>query len=329
MMYKVAVIGYRAQGSSHHAPAFARLPDCRIVAVCDVVEERAREGAEKFGAKAYTDVDRLLEDEEFDIANIPVGEKFRRDLVMKCLDRDKHIFTEKPLAGEAGQFAIQLSDVPVAREMIDEWQKRQGLRFGVCFGLHASANVVRAKQVIASGLLGDFAGMHVITQHNSWNHIIDLVRYFGGEVTEVAAQADQPDEMNAKTASLKFESGGMATLASYKRLALQFQIKWIGTEGEIIINNIAGDAYWYLHDSLETTVYNENRTVKRCSYAAIFEGLIADFVESIVDGKEFVADGWAGLRHMEIDAAITESIRSGQFIKVDRYRPDMGRRTIG
>ncbi|NOZ21665.1 MAG: Gfo/Idh/MocA family oxidoreductase [Planctomycetes bacterium] len=328
-MYKVAVIGYRAQGSIHHAPAFARVPDCRIVAICDVVEDRAKEGAEKYGATAYMDVDKLLEQEEFDIANIPVGEKYRHELVMKCLRRGKHIFTEKPLAAEDGQFAIKLSDVPVAREMVDEWQKHEGLQFGICFGLHASANVVRAKEVIAGGELGDFAGMHVITQHNSWNHIIDLVRYFGGEVTGVAAYADDQDEMSAKTATLKFENGGLATLASYKRLALQFQIKWIGTKGEIIVNNIAGDAYWYLHDSLETRVYDETRTVKRCSYKAIFEGLIAEFVSSIREGSDFVADGWAGLRHMEIDAAITESIRTGQFATVNRYRPEMGRRPIG
>ncbi|MEW6356953.1 MAG: Gfo/Idh/MocA family oxidoreductase [Planctomycetota bacterium] len=328
-MYKVAVIGYRAQGSVHHAPAFAKLPDCRIVAVCDIVKERAEQGAAKYGAAAYTDVDKLLEKEEFDIADIPVGERFRYDLVMKCLRKGKHIFTEKPLAGEDGQFAIKLPDVAIAREMIDEWQRHEGVQFGICFGLHASANVVRAKQVIASGTLGNFVGMHVITHHNSWNHIIDLVRYFGGEVVEVAAHADDPKELNAKTVSVKFENGGIATLASYKRFALQFQVKWIGEKGEVIFNNIAGDAQWYQHDSLDTMLYNETRTVRRCSYPGIFEELIAQFVASIREGKEFVADGWAGLRHMEIDAAITESIRAGQMVKVERHCPDKGRRTVG
>ena len=41
-MFKVAILGYRAQGSNHHAPSFARLSDCQIVAVCDVVKERAK-----------------------------------------------------------------------------------------------------------------------------------------------------------------------------------------------------------------------------------------------------------------------------------------------
>ena len=327
-MYKVAVIGYRAQGSVHHAPAFAKLPDCEIVAVCDIVEERAKDGAQTYGVPAYTDVDELLGNVPFDIADIPVGERFRYELVMKCLRKGKHIFTEKPLAAEDGQFAIKLSDVAVAREMIDEWMKHPGLQFGVCFGLHASSNVQRAKEIIASGELGDFVAMHAITQANSWNHLIDLVRCLGGEVDEVFAHTDDPRELNSKTATLKFENGGVATLATLKRIALQFQIKWIGSEGEIVINNIAGDVRWHKHDSLDTALYEESRTVKRCSYMTIFDDLIADYVASIREGRAFVADGWAGLRHMEIDAAITESARSGKPMKVERYCPDEGRRPI-
>ena len=84
-MYKVAILGYRHQAKFHHAPAFAKNPDCEIVAVCDVVEERAREGAETYGVPAYLDADEMLEKEEIDIVDIPVGEQYRFDLVMKCL----------------------------------------------------------------------------------------------------------------------------------------------------------------------------------------------------------------------------------------------------
>lgn len=119
-MFKVAILGYRAQGLNHHAPSFAKLSDCQIVAVCDIVEERARVGAERYGVPAYTNVDEMLDAEDIDIVDIPVGEGYRYDLVMKCLRRGLHVFTEKPLAGAEGQYRIQLSDVPIAQEMIDE-----------------------------------------------------------------------------------------------------------------------------------------------------------------------------------------------------------------
>jgi len=323
-MLRVAIIGYRVQGSRHHAPAFAALDDCRIVAVCDTVEARAREGAARYDVPAYTDVDELLANEAFEIADIPVGERFRHELVIKCLRCGKHVFTEKPLAAAEGQFAISGSDIPVAREMVEEWQKHDDLQFGVCFGLHGAGNVRWAKRVVRSGVLGRFTGMHVVTQHNSWNHVLDLVRFFGGGVRTVSAHADDVEAMNVKSAALTFVNGGTATVASFRKLGLQYQIKWVGDKGEIVVNNIAGDACWTLHDSLETTHYDEARTLRRTSYLTIFDELIADFVDAVRGKRSFVADAWAGLRHIELDAAITDSIRSGRGVDVQCFSPGNG-----
>jgi len=323
-MYRVAILGYRHQGKLHHAPAFARHPDCEIVAVCDIVEERAREGAETYGVPWYTDVDKMLDGEDVDIVDIPVGERYRFDLVMKCLRRDKHVFTEKPLAGEAGQYLIRPCDVQTARAMIDEWLKHD-VQFGVCFGNHGSPNVRRAKDVIRSGILGSFRMLCIRSAMGPWNHMIDLARYLGGEVSEVFAYADDVDKIKDKVVVLKYENGGVATLAVCAKLSLQFQAKWIGDKGEITIDNIAGTTEWRLHDSLEITRWTDETALDRSSYQTLYDGVIADFVESINKGCPFDADGWAGLRHIEIDAAVTQSIESHQPVHVERYMPEKGR----
>ena len=322
-MFKVAILGYRAQGSNHHAPSFARLTDCQIVAVCDIVEERARVGADRYGVPAYTNADEMLDAEEIDIVDIPVSEGFRYELVMKCLRRGLHVFTEKPLAGAEGQYKIQLSDVSVAQEMVDEWRQHD-THFGICFCLHASRNVKRVKEVIQTGQLGQLRQIQARTALGSWNHIIDMVRFLSGEVQEVFGYADDNKEMGNKAAALKFESGAVGTLAVSQDLGLQFQIKWIGELGEATIDNIAGTAYWHLHASHDVTRWSDARQLDGGTYIAQFEDHIADFVAAIKEGRPFVADGWAGLRHMEIDAAITESIRTGKAIPVRRYMPNKG-----
>lgn len=322
-MFNVAILGYQTQGRNHHAPAFAKIPDCRIVAVCDVVEERAREGAERYGVPAYTDVDEMLDREAVDIADIPTGEQFRYELVMNCLRRGKHVFTEKPLAGAEGQYRIGPSDVPRAVEMVEEWQRR-GVQFGVCFGLHASPNVRRVKEVIRGGELGGLRMIQARTAQGSWNHVIDLTRFLGGEVREVFAYADG-EGMRDKVACLKFEGGAVGTLAVSQALSLQFQVKWVGELGEATADDIAGTASWRLHHALEVTRWDETPRTSRGSYGGLFDDLISDFVASIREGRPFVADGWAGLRHMEIDAAITGSVRTGRPVSVVRHRPDQGR----
>ncbi len=317
-MYNVAIVGYRMQGSQHHAPAFARLPDCRIVGVCDVVEERAREGAEKYGVTAYTDVDEMLDREEVDIVNIPTGERFRHGLVMNALRRGKHVFTEKPLAGAEGQYKIGMQDIGPAREMIDEWQK-QDVAFGVCFGLHASRNVRRAMDVIRGGEMGDLKQVHARCFQGTWNHLIDMVRFLCGEVAEAFGYAGY-DEATNKTACLRFENGAVGTVAMSRNLNVQFQIKWIGELGEVTIDNINGSATWHLHQSQDATVWSQETDLQRGTYGTLFEDLIEDYVGSITEKRPFEADGWAGLRHIEIDAAITESIHTGKPEKVERYR---------
>ena len=323
-MFNVAVLGYRNQGSRHHAPSFDRLSDCRIVAVCDVVEERAREGADRYGVPAYFSADEMLDGEEIDIVDIPTGERYRYELVMKCLERGKHVFTEKPLAGVDGQFRIQMSDVGPAREMVDAWQRHE-VQFGICFGLHASPNVQRLKELIRGGQLGDFRQIQARTFPGSWNHIVDMVRFLGGEVQEVFAYADDGIEMGNKAVCLKFENSGVGTLASSDQMGLQFQIKWVGESGEATVDNIAGTACWRIGNAVEETRWDETLRLQRGSYFSLFEDLIAEFVACIKEGRAFVADGWAGLRHMEIDAAITESIRTGKPVPVERYMPEKGR----
>jgi predicted dehydrogenase len=179
------------------------------------------------------------------------------------------------------------------------------------------------KQVIQSGQLGKLRQIQARTALGSWNHIIDMVRFLSGEVQEAFAYADD-DEMGNKAACLKFESGAVGTLAVSQDLGLQFQIKWIGEFGEATIDNIAGTTFWHLHNSHDVSHWSDARQLDGGTYASQFEDLIAEFVASIKEQKPFVADGWAGLRHMEIDAAITESIRTGKSVPIRRYMPEKG-----
>ena len=325
-MYKVAILGYHNQGEFHHAPAFASHPDCQIVAVCDIVEERARAGAEQYGVPAYLDADEMLTSEEIDIVDIPVGERYRFDLVMKCLELDKHVFTEKPLVGAAGQYKIRLSDIPRARAMIDAWRNRD-VRFGVCFCLHGGSNVCWAKQFIRAHReeYGDLKAVQVRCARGSWNHTIDLFRQFGGEVAEVFAYHDGTDEWADKVVAAQFENGAIGTLLASASLALQYELKWVAANGEVVVEDIGGTAWARRRASSEFLRFDERGSIDQPTYASLFTEHIAAFVDAIHTGKPFAADAWAGLRHVEIDAAISESITTGQPVRVERYMPGEGR----
>ncbi|MBI3944488.1 MAG: Gfo/Idh/MocA family oxidoreductase [Armatimonadetes bacterium] len=321
-MYKVAILGYRVQGKSHHAPAFAKHPDCKIVAVCDMVEERARDGADTYRVPFYLDADEMLDKEKIDIVDVPTSEKYRFELVMNCLRRGKHVFTEKPLAGELRDPNVRPEHVAKARAMVDEWQKHD-VAFGVCFGLHGDPNVRWAKQVIRNCEYGDLSTVLARCAVGSWNHLIDLCRFLAGDVDEVSAYANEG--WRSRVAAVKFANGAVGTLVACADLALQYQIKWIARRGEVQIDDIGGTAWARSSSSYEYKVFNGQGSIEQGGYPALFTHHIAEFVDSIKEHRPFDADGWAGLRHMEIDAAISESILTGRPVKVDRYMPEKGR----
>ncbi len=52
MEFRVAIIGSGAMGN-RHAPAWAAREDTKVVAICDILEDRRNDLAEKTGAVAY------------------------------------------------------------------------------------------------------------------------------------------------------------------------------------------------------------------------------------------------------------------------------------
>ena len=68
-----AEIGFAVIGlgmGKHHCRSIEMASGARLVAVCDVDEERLKPTAEEYGCKAYVDYTELLQDEEIDVVNI-------------------------------------------------------------------------------------------------------------------------------------------------------------------------------------------------------------------------------------------------------------------
>ena len=68
-MLKVAVIGVGNIGNIH-APNYKSDPLSELVAVCDIIPERADKAAAKYGVRAYYSVEDLLRHEHLDAVSI-------------------------------------------------------------------------------------------------------------------------------------------------------------------------------------------------------------------------------------------------------------------
>lgn len=65
----VAVIGTGFWGKNH-ARVYKELESTNLIAICDVNAERAKNIANQFDAKAYTDSEQMLKDKEIEAVSV-------------------------------------------------------------------------------------------------------------------------------------------------------------------------------------------------------------------------------------------------------------------
>ena len=98
---RLGIIGCGVISNSHLTGA-AEFPLAEVVAVADVIEERAQAAAKKFGIPScYNSDDDLLNDERVDAAILALPAGVRTPIAFKALERGKHVILEKPVACSA------------------------------------------------------------------------------------------------------------------------------------------------------------------------------------------------------------------------------------
>ncbi len=94
---KVGVIGAGGIARSVHLPSLSDIPDANVVALCDIIEDRATKQAEIHSIpRTYTLYREMLEQEDLDVvfALVEPSNMFR--IAISCLEAGLHTFMEKP-----------------------------------------------------------------------------------------------------------------------------------------------------------------------------------------------------------------------------------------
>jgi predicted dehydrogenase len=99
----VGVIGANRWAQAAHLPAFAAHGQVDLVAICDVLPERARAMQAQFGAaKVYFDHRQLLADPDIQAVDVCTPTQTHLALSLDAIAAGKHVLCEKPLHTRAG-----------------------------------------------------------------------------------------------------------------------------------------------------------------------------------------------------------------------------------
>lgn len=126
-----------------HVEAYARLPESRLVAVCDQNPERLQAVAAEYGVRAYRDVADLLRDDEVEVMSIATPHPSHAPLAIAGLEAGRHVIVEKPMTLDLGQ-----ADAMIAAS------RRSGRKLGVIFQRRFWPASLRVHRAIRDGKLG-------------------------------------------------------------------------------------------------------------------------------------------------------------------------------
>ena len=97
--WRVAIIGAGSIVQYSHGPGFNRLPNAKVVAICDVNQARAQKVADELDIRqVYTDYEKMLAEVQPDITVVATPNIFHMPMTLAALEAGSHVLCEKPLA---------------------------------------------------------------------------------------------------------------------------------------------------------------------------------------------------------------------------------------
>lgn len=153
-----AVIGTGSIAEIAHFPSIKNLPQVDLIAVADVVEDKVKSAAKRWGAKAwYTDYQGMLKRDDVDVVIVATPNSQHYEQAMAAMQAGLHVIVEKPLAVTNGQ----------AWKMV-EMSKKAGVRLMTGTNQRFWLPNEIGKGLVTQGMIGDVK-MGRTSLHEGWN----------------------------------------------------------------------------------------------------------------------------------------------------------------
>ncbi len=155
---RVAVLGAGAWAQHAHIPGWLRDPRCELVAIGDVIGDRAQEFAAQFGVVEFTnDWQTLVGRSDIDVIDVVTPSHTHLELSLAALEAGKHVLCEKPVA-----YNFQQTRQAAALA------KSKGLKTKLGFTFRYSPGVQYAKSLIDEGFVGTPFIFNGYEQNSQW-----------------------------------------------------------------------------------------------------------------------------------------------------------------
>jgi predicted dehydrogenase len=332
MPLNVAIVGIGNIGNTH-ARVYAAHPECRIVAICDAIPEKAREGAEKYGAQAFSSVaDMLSSGLSVDVASVCTAGKENGgdhyEPTVALLNAGVAVLGEKPISNE----------IPKAEEMV-ALAKAKNVRYGINLNHRFTPAAYLAKDWVRQGRLGELNMIDLTMWINNPNessphfhmralhpHSFDIMRFFAdSEVAKVHAffkKGKGRDTWTNVQVNVLYENGVIGHL----RGSYEGNFGAAGTYGLETLDVVGSEGRFVLQDACEHLTFypRYEKALEQQDYVGgmkhfseTFASRINRWIEQNLEGADpqaIDASGEDALKGQKVIEACIQSWEAGQVV---------------
>lgn len=310
----VGVIGLGRLGSINAADVAHRIPNANLIAVADVLKDRAKSFAEDHDVrKWYASHSELIADPDVKAVVIVTPTSTHREIIIEAAQHNKAIFSEKPLS-------ISLEETREIRKTIE----KTGVFFQMGFQRRFDKGYVAARKKIEEGVIGDpivlkassrdpyRPSLEYADPQKSGGLIIDMAihdfdvsRMFMGEVKSVYSvggvlaypELEPLNDIDNAIINMYFENGALGVVDVSRNGVYGYDIRAeiLGTKGTIKVG--------YLREH-PITILTENSVAHDVvpyfmeRFEQAYRDQLDNFVSNVLNEKEppvTIADGEAAL----------------------------------
>ena len=301
-------------------PPLYSVDDSELIAVMRRDQAKAEDFAERHGAKrAYTDVDKLLSDDEINAIYIATPPNLHCEQTIQAAHAGKHILCEKPMAMSVNE----------CQQMVDACREA-GVTLMLAYYRNHYPNIEKLKALMTDGAIGDvvLARINCTGYYNpnrqdlkNWrinpeisgggvlmdigSHRISLLQYLMGDVVSVRGYAEtvhlDAEVDDSAVFSLRFESGAHAVANINWNVGVGVDdVEVYGTKGCLRCSPL---------NSGNLTLETKSAGVQELPQTPLphtHTGLVQDFVNHIRTGEPIRCTGELGLQTNAIIAEIMQ-----------------------
>ena len=314
-----------------HIEAVSANPAMRVAALGSRSKASAQSAKEKNGldCAVVNSFEELIKRSDVDIVDVTTPNAFHAEEAVAAAQAGKHLIIEKPIA-------MNLKELKAVRDAV----KKAGVKVQVGFASRWNPHIMSLRSMIAGGGLGELFYVEVDYYHEigpwwhgyTWGantkkdgpsatlvagcHAVDLLRHFGGEVSEVFAYGcfgHRKDYEYEPTyaAVVKFTSGmiGKTGNSFENECPYVMNIVLHGSNGSVFNEKFfsrswfPGQAGWQTFNA----IFLDSGDVKHHP----FKPMMVDLTECIARGGEPLNGMESAYKSHELCLAIDRSIEAG------------------